>query len=421
MRKAMNATPLVIENGILLTMEKDAPIIADGAVLIEENKILACGDAKTVEIPEKASRSDAKGGMIMPGLVNCHTHLPMVMFRGMADDLPLDVWLNDHIFPAEASLLNPESVAQWARHSCEELLLSGTTCCADGYFFEGEVAKAMKETGIRGVAGQGIVDFPAPGAPDPSRNIQVAKAHVESVKDLSPIVYPSICCHASYTCSAKTLVAAKQAAKDSGVLFQIHAAETRDEIAKINGTTQTSVIRYLDHLGILDDRTLLSHCVWLDETDITIIRQSGAAVVHCPESNLKLASGVAPIPALIDAGVPVGLGTDGAASNNDQDLLGEMDTAAKLHKGVGLDPCVMDAKTCLKMATLWGAKCLGLGDVIGSITPGKLADILILDTRAHHMRPLNDPYSAIVYAAKGADVSWVLVDGRVRVKEGKLV
>jgi len=407
---------IVIHNGTLLTMEQGLPVIENAIVRIKGDKIAECGPAVPGRTWEGATMVDACGGIIMPGLVNGHTHTPMAMFRGLADDLPLDVWLNAHIFPAEARDINPDSVAQWAAHSCKEMLAGGITTCCDGYFLESHAAQAMADTGIRAVAGQGVIDYPAPGVPDPSNNIDHVKDFIEKTRTLPPRVTPSVFCHSPYTCSEQTLVAGKNLARDMGVLFQIHAAETRAEPGMIKENSGLSVIAYLDSLGILDPDTLLVHCVWVDENDIEIIAKRGCGVIHCPESNMKLASGVAPVPDMVAAGLTVGLGTDGCASNNDQDMFSEMDTAAKLHKAVRLDPCVMDARTCLKMATIDGAKALGLGDVTGSIRPGKAADIIVVDTTGLHMTPMHDPYSGIVYAARASDVSWVMVDGKVRFK-----
>ena len=255
------------------------------------------------------------------------------------------------------------------------------------------------------------------GVPDPADKINHAREFIEKTRALSPRVTPSVFCHSPYTCSKQTLIAGKNLARDNGVLFQIHAAETRAEPGMIQENTGLSVIAYLDSLGILDPETLLVHCVWLDETDIEIIAQRGCGVIHCPESNMKLASGVAPVPDMTAAGLTVGLGTDGCASNNDQDIFSEMDTAAKLHKAMRLDPCVMDARTCLKMATIDGAKALGLGDITGSIRPGKAADIIVVDTTGLHMTPMHDPYSGIVYAARASDVLWAMVDGKLRFKK----
>lgn len=415
------ANEILISNGMLLTMEEGLPVIENGAVRIRGNEITDCGPAGAVDDQGDFMHIDAKGGIIMPGLVNGHTHSPMSMFRGLADDLPLDVWLNEHIFPAEASRVNSESARLWTLHSCSEMLLAGTTTCCDGYFYEDQVAQAMVDSGIRAVAGQGIIDFPAPGVPDPGQNINVARAYVEKVMNLSPLLSPSLFCHSPYTCSAKTLVAAKTAAREAGIMLQIHVSETRNEKKMIAELSQRSIIAYLDSLCILDENTLLIHAVWVDEEDIKIIQERGCGVIHCPESNMKLASGIAPIPKMLNAGITVGLGTDGCASNNDHDLFGEMDMAAKLHKVACMDPCVMDARTCLAMATINGARAIGLGGIIGSLRPKKRGDIIIVDRSKPHMTPMYDPYSALVYTARASDVSWVLVDGAVRVKQGKLV
>jgi 5-methylthioadenosine/S-adenosylhomocysteine deaminase len=406
---------------MLVTMEEGLPVVENGAVRIKGNKIFDCGPEDAVDRGGKALEIDARGGIIMPGLVNAHIHAPMSMFRGLADDLPLDIWLNEHIFPAEAARVNPESVYEWTGHSCREMLLGGITTCCDGYFHEVHVARAMADSGIRAVAAQGIIDFPAPGVPDPAGNIQAAVDYLATVSDLSPRLSPSLFCHSPYTCSSRTLKAAKAAARDAGVLLQIHVNETRDESGMVRELESGSVVAWLDSLGILDEQTLLVHAVWVGDKDIEIIRERGCPVVHCPESNMKLASGIAPVPRMLDAGITVALGTDGCASNNDLDLFGEMDTAAKLHKVATLDPCAMDARTCLKMATIDGARALGLTSVTGSIETGKLADIIILDRSKPHMTPMYDPYSALVYTARASDVSWVLVDGVVRVENRKLL
>jgi len=343
------------------------------------------------------------------------------MFRGLADDLPLDVWLNDHVFPAEAKHVNPDSVEKWSRHSCTEMLLAGTTTCCDGYFHEDRVAAAVLASGIRAVAGQGVIDFPAPGVPDPKMNIKTAVEFVNQFKGVSPLLTPSIFCHSPYTCSRQTLTAAKKAANDLGVLFQIHVAETKNEKDLIQGLGSMTIVEYLESAGILDSNTLMVHAVWINDNDMDIIKKTRARVAHCPESNMKLASGIAPVPKLIKLGVPVGLGTDGCASNNDQDLFSEMDMAAKLHKVALLDPCVMDARTTLKMATIEGAKAIGLDSITGSIEKGKRADIILVDRARPHMTPMYDPYSGLVYSAKAADVDLVMVDGRVLVRDGKLV
>ena len=411
----------LIKNGMVLTMVPGQDVIKDGAVLIQDGAIAGVGPGADFSGIDVKETIDGGGRIIMPGLINCHTHLPMTMFRGLADDLPLDVWLNEHIFPAEASQVNPASVEQWTAHACKEMLLSGTTTCCDGYFHEQEVAGALHASGMRAVTGQGVIDFPAPGVPDPEENVTAAIDFVKTHQDRYPRLTPSIFCHSPYTCSKKTLTAAKKAATELGVLFQIHVAETCSEKDQIQGLNGRSIIQYLDDLALLDEKTLLVHAVWIDDKDIAVIKKSGAGVAHCPESNMKLASGISPVPKLIDSGVRVGLGTDGCASNNDLDLFSEMDTAAKLHKVALLDPCVMDARTCLEAVTCHAAAALGLGHLVGTIESGKQADIILVDIDTPHMVPLHNPYSSLVYAARGSDVSHVMVDGITLVANGKLI
>ena len=412
----------MIHNGTVITMNSDFDIIENGVVCIENDKLVKIESLKSDSpFPDGKTIIDAQGGIILPGLVNTHTHLPMALFRGLADDLPLSVWLNENMFPAESIYITPESVRIGALVSCAEMLLSGTTTCCDGYFYEDHVATAVNETGMRAILGQGVVDFPAPGIADPADNINNAVTFIQNWQNISPLVTPSIFCHSPYTCSKTTLKKAKDAANSKGVLFQIHVAETKDEYIKIQTDHQTTPVNYLDRLGIIDSKTLLVHAVWLDDDDIHTIAARGAGVSHNPESNMKLASGIAPVPSLLKAGITVGLGTDGCASNNNLDLISEMDTAAKLHKVSALDPTLMDAVTVLKMATIQGAKSLGLEGIVGSLETGKKADVIVIDTRKPHLVPVYNPVSHIVYAAQGSDVRDVIVDGRCLVKDRKLL
>ena len=413
---------LVIHNGVILTANRDFDIIEDGVVCIKNGEIAEIL-ARTNEspVPEGKEMLDAQDGIIMPGLVNSHTHLPMALFRGLADDLPLSVWLNEWIFPAEAKHINPESVRFGALLSCTEMILSGTTTCCDGYFHEDVVAAAVDEIGMRGVLGQGVIDFPAPGVPNPGDNIKSAVAYVEKCQGLSHRIYPSIFCHSPYTCSEETLKQAKAAADSKGLVFQIHVAETRDEYVRFQTEHRTTPVRYLERIGILDSNTLLVHAIWLDHDDIEVISKCNAKVSHNPESNMKLASGVAPVLDLLKAGVAVGIGTDGCASNNDLDLFREMDTAAKLHKVKAFDSTVMNARTVLNMATIGGAKAIGLDGVIGSLEAGKQADIVVIDTCKPHLVPLYNPVSQIVYAANGQDVRDVIVSGNILLRNRELL
>jgi 5-methylthioadenosine/S-adenosylhomocysteine deaminase len=413
---------IVIHNGLIITVNSDFDIIENGIVCIS-NATIHRIEARVHDapLPEAKEIIDANGGIIMPGLVNTHTHLPMTLFRGLADDLPLAQWLDEFIFPCEAKHLTPETVRLGTLVACAEMMLSGTTTCCDGYFFEDDVASAIYESGIRGVLGQGVIDFPAPGVPDPSDNIKNAVRYVEKWQEVSPLITPSIFCHSPYTCSEATLKKAKAASDSKSLLFQIHAAEIKSEYVRIQTEQHTTPVKYLERIGVLDENTLMVHGIWLDDDDIEIISKRRSTVSHNPQSNMKLASGIAPVPSLLTAGVTVGLGTDGCASNNDLDLFREMDTAAKLHKVNLLDPTVMDAKTVLKMATRDGAKAIGVDKHVGSLEPGKQADIIIVDTDTPHLVPMYNPVSHIVYTAQGSDVRDVMVAGRILVRNKNLL
>jgi len=411
----------LIVNGLVITCDSEDTVLENGWVSITGGKIGGIGTDETAETPEAVEIIDANGCIVMPGLVNSHTHLPMSLFRGLADDLPLMEWLNDHMFPAERTYINPESVFSAALLSCAEMLLSGTTTCCDGYFYEDRVAEAVHTTGMRAVLGQGIIDFPAPGVSDPEKNILHASAFVEKWMGRSDTITPSLFCHSAYTCSERTLKEAKASAGRHKLLFQIHAAETKDECGQSVADVGLTPIRYLDKIGILDEKTLIVHGVWMDEEEMTILSASGAKVAHCPESNMKLGSGIAPVWEQLGAGITVGIGTDGCASNNDLDMFLEMDTASKLQKVTKLDPSVMDAGTVVKMATIEGAKAVGLDHMTGSLQPGKEADIIIIDTKQLHLVPMYNPFSHIVYSAKGADVRDVFVSGKRLVKDRSLL
>lgn len=415
----------VIKNGTIVTVNPDFDIIENGVMGIEDGTIAylgthsGSGDDDSL-LPPATETIDADGGILMPGLVNTHTHLPMTLFRGLADDLPLMVWLNEHMFPAEAAHVAPDTVEMGTLLACAELLLSGTTTCCDGYFYEDVVAEAVAAVGLRAILGQGVVDFPAPGVPDPAKNVDAAVQFAEKWTARTPLITPSIFCHSPYTCGEETLKKAKTAAEARGLLFQIHAAETQTEHTRMLSESGATPIGFLDRLGILDPRTLLVHTIWVDEADIACISNRCASVSVTTESEMKLASGIAPVPGFLDAGIRVGLGTDGCASNNDQDMFQEMDMTAKLHKVHQLTPTVMDARTVLTLATRGGAQALGMADTIGSLEIGKQADVIIVDTHRPHLTPLYSPVSHVVYAARGSDVRDVMVAGQWRVKNRKL-
>ncbi len=413
---------IVVHNCTVLTVNPDFDVIENGIVCIRDTRIERIQTrAKTGALPSADKTIDTKGAIVLPGLVNTHTHLPMTLFRGLADDIPLHEWLEKYIFPAEKKHLTPASIRIGSQLACAEMIMSGTTTCCDGYFFEDDVAAAVRESGLRAILGQGVIDFAAPGIQNPSDNIKHALSYAQKWLDASPLLRPSIFCHSPYTCSSQTLKAAKSAATSHNLLFQIHAAETKQEWENIYADHGKSPIQYLDQTGVLDHNTLLVHCVWVDDDDIDIIAKRNARVSHNPASNMKLASGIAPVQKLLDAGIAVGLGTDGSASNNNLDLFRVMDLCAKLHKVHSLNPTALDARTVLQMATIVGAKTLGLEKNIGSLEIGKQADLIVIDTRKPHLTPMYNPVSHLVYAANGSDVTSCIIAGQVVMQDGRLV
>ena len=415
-------TDTIIYNGTIVTVDPAFQVLRGGAVAIDRGRIQRIWQPREGEpLPEAREIVDARGGIVMPGLTNLHTHLPMSLFRGLADDLPLEQWLNEHIFPAEATHIDEETVRLGARLSCAEMLLGGITTCCDGYFHATAIAEAVEQMGMRAVLGQGVIDYPAPGVPDPSKGVAVARDFARQWQGRSDLIRSSIFCHSPYTCSETTLTHAKRAADELDVLFQIHLAETRNELEQMSSDQGCSPAAYLHRLGILDANTLLVHAVWVDVSDIEQIAGSGARIAHCPESNMKLGSGVAPLPDFLSAGIAVGIGTDGSASNNDLDLWGEMDTLAKLHKVQRLDPTIMDATSVVRMATMGGAKALGMDGLIGSLEVGKRADVIIVDVDQPQLTPMYHPASHLVYAVRAGDVRHVMVDGAWVVRDRRLL
>lgn len=412
---------ILISNGTIVTADPQNDIISKGNIAVKNDIIVHIGKNDASMPIHFKNKIDADGCIVMPGLINTHTHMPMSIFRGYADDLELMTWLNEYMFPAEARHIHPENVKAGTFLSCAEMLLGGITTVCDGYFFEDIVATHFAESGMRGILAQGVIDFPAPGVPDPSQNIAAASDYVAKWNHTSPLLSPSIFCHSPYTCSSDTLKNAKKQAEKNGVLFQIHAAETLSECELIKKEHGVSPVKYLDSLNILNERTLLVHAVYLNQNDIEIIQKTGAKVSHNPESNMKLSSGISPVPELIKAGISVGLGTDSCASNNDLDLFSEMDMAAKIHKVKTLDPTIMDAEKVIKMATIQGAEAIGISKMTGSLEIGKQADIIIVDTNKPHLFPMYNPISHIVYSVKSADVRDVFVAGKMVVENRKLL
>jgi len=411
---------LVIKGGTLLTMVDGKVPIHAPWILIRDNRIIDILESSPeFPIPSGTEIIDAADSIILPGLINAHSHTAMTLFRGYSDDLPLAQWLFDKIFPAEAKYLNPDSVYYGTLLGCLEMIASGTTSVIDGYFFQDSTVKAFHKAGLRGLLAQGIIDFSAPGVEDPEKNLEIGRAFLDRWKDCSSLITPGLFCHSTTTCSEHTLKNAKDICDDYSIPLQIHLSETIQDVEQIREKTGLFPVNYLDSLGILDNQLIAVHSVHLNDEEIDILAHKGVRVVHTPESNMKLSSGGARIHDMIQKGIPMGLGTDGCASNNNLDMFLEMDMAAKLGKIINMDPVSMDAETVLKMATIWGARVMGLENDIGSIEKGKKADIIIVDTVAPHMVPLYNPVSNIVYSANGADVKDVIVDGKILMRNKK--
>jgi 5-methylthioadenosine/S-adenosylhomocysteine deaminase len=410
---------LIVCNGTVITMDAAGRRIPDGMVIIDGGKVVAVGPSGQLSGCRAAHSIDACGGFILPGLINTHTHAAMALFRGLADDMPLMAWLNDHIFPAEAKL-TPEMVRVGATLACAEMIQSGTTCFCDMYLFEDAVAEAAAFCGMRAVVGEVLYDFPSPNYGPIEHGFDYIARMMARWAD-HPLISVAVEPHSPYLCSPELLTRAAQLASDHRAPLVIHLSETRGEVKQIQDRYGATPVGHLARLGVLAPNLVACHAVVLTAQDIALMKEHEVKVSHNPESNMKLASGVAPVPDLLDAGICVGLGTDGCASNNNLDLFTEMDMAAKLHKVHRLDPTVMDAPTVLRMTTIEAARVLGMAHRIGSIEPGKQADIVVVDTAKPHLTPMYDPISHLVYAVRGADVSHSIINGRVVMENRRLL
>jgi 5-methylthioadenosine/S-adenosylhomocysteine deaminase len=409
---------LIIQGGTLLTMVEGEKPLRQASLLIQRGRIAGILTPGEKRPPFKGTEVlDATDCIVMPGLVNAHGHTAMTLFRGLADDLPLKQWLFEKIFPAEAKHLSDETVYWGALLGCLEMIASGTSTVSDGYFFQDATARAFQKAGLRALIAQGVIDFPAPGVPDPTQNLAVGKAFIERWNHASDLIRPGLFCHSLSTCSDGTLEGAMALSQAFSLPLQVHLSETEEEVAEVIRRTGKRPVLHLHHLGLLNQSLIGVHAVHLEDEEIDLLARSKVGIVHSPESNMKLASGIARVSEMVRKGLVVGLGTDGCASNNNLDLFKEMDTAAKLGKVGTLDPVNMGATTVLKMATIWGAEVLGLEKEIGTIEVGKRADIITIDLRKPHLTPLYNPMSTIVYSASGSDVRDVIVNGRVLMKD----
>ena len=401
-------------------MDPDLTVYQPGFVAISADTIVAVGPQPEAGQFEAKRTIDARDRLILPGLINGHQHAPMVLYRGLADDLKLMDWLEQYIFPAEAATVDADFVYWGTRLAVAEMLLSGTTTYADMYYFEDEVARATSELGMRGVLGQTIIGLPAPDHLQPEDALEYCAAFVERWKN-HPLIVPAVAPHAPFSCSREVLQSAHALAEQHDVPLLIHLAESREEVEQMLVRTGRRPTEFLEQIGFLTDRLVANHVVWANPGEIELLKRRGVGVIHNPESNMKLASGVAPVPQMLEAGIDLGLGTDGAASNNNLDLFEAIGLMAKLHKLFGDDPTLVSAREALTAATIGGARALGLDTLVGSLEVGKKADLIVLNLEAPSARPMYDPYSLVVYSLSGSSVETVLVNGRILVANRQLL
>jgi 5-methylthioadenosine/S-adenosylhomocysteine deaminase len=417
---------LLLVNALVLTMDEAMHQYEPGAVAINGDSLLAVGSEADIRKAYAGTQTiDCGGKVLMPGLVNAHTHVPMTLLRGLADDLRLDVWLMGYMMPVEREFVSPEFVRLGTQLACAELIRTGVTCFADMYYYEEEVAKATAEAGLRAVCAQTVLKFPTPDAASYEDSLAAARDYIQRWKGHA-LITPSVAPHAPYTCTSEILRATASLAAEYDVPLHTHIAETALEVENMRHDNGMPVVPYIKKQGLFDAKVLAAHCVHIDEGEMRTLMHAGAGVAHNPSSNLKLASGFAPVQKMLNLGLNVGIGTDGAASNNDLDMFEEVRLAAFIAKAVSNDPTSVPAATALSMATRLGAGALHLGATCGSLEPGKRADLILVDISALHNSPrfrrdLENPYAQLVYAGKSTDVSDVMVNGKWVMQDRKLL
>jgi 5-methylthioadenosine/S-adenosylhomocysteine deaminase len=419
---AGEAIDILIRGGAIVTMDDARHLYPNGYLAIRGDRIVGVGEMAELAAKNYRPRQiiEAQGKAVLPGLINTHTHIPMVLFRGIADDLDLQEWLTKYIFPAEAKNVTRDFVVAGTKLGLAEMIRGGTTTYVDMYYFEDAIAEETKKAGVRGVLGETVIDFPVPD------NKTWAEAMTYTEKFLArwkndPLIVPAIAPHAPYTVSSDHLKQAMVMAEKHDLPFVIHIAEAPTETDFMAKTYQDRSVPYLDKHGILTKRVIGAHVVHVNESEIRTLQSRGVGVAHCPQSNMKLASGVSPIPQMLKAGVTVGLGTDGAASNNDLNMWEEIDTTAKLHKLTSQNPTVITAQEALAMATIGGAKAIDLETLIGSLENGKRADVILVEMGASHLTPMYNYYSHLVYATKASDVTDTIVNGKALMRNRRLL
>ena len=422
----MQEVTLIIKNASILTIDDSYSIFNPGAIAIQNDIIEAVGNESEILSSYSAKEVlDAAGKILMPGLINAHTHVPMTLLRGLADDLRLDVWLLGYMMPVEREYVTPEFVKLGTMLACGEMIRSGITCFCDMYYFEDDVAEATAAVGMRAICSESILKFPTPDAASYDESLAYSKKFIEKWKN-HPLIIPSIAPHAPYTCTPEIIKKSKDIAIHYDIPLHIHLAETQQEVENVVSEQGMPVIPYMDKLDLFDAKVIAAHCVHIDPGEIRLLKKRNAGVAHNPSSNLKLASGISPVKQMMEIGINVGIGTDGPASNNDLDMFEEIRLTTFLAKGSSGDPTALPAKTTVAMATRIGAKALHIEDITGSLTPGKRADLILIDISKIHNSPnfrhLPDSlYSQVVYAAKAHDVSDVMVNGKWLMTDHKLL
>ncbi len=436
----MEKVDTLLINALVLTMDEKLTQYSPGAVAVSGDSIVAVGPEDEIKkeysaketIPFASQRGneangtiDCKGKVLMPGLINAHTHVPMTLLRGLADDLRLDVWLMGYMMPVEREFVSPEFVRLGTSLACAEQIRSGITTFNDMYYFEEDVAKATAAAGMRAVCGQTVMKFPAPDAASYEDSLAMAREFIQRWKD-HPLIVPAVAPHAPYTCTAEILRATAELAKEFDVPLHTHLAETAFEVDNMRNENGMPVIPYVKKQGLFDAKVIAAHCVHIDTGEIRTLLHAGAGVSHNPSSNLKLASGFAPVMKMLETGVNVGIGTDGPASNNDLDMFEEVRLAAFIAKAVTNDPTSLPASQALLMATRLGAQALHIGHLTGSVESGKRADLILVDVSPTHNSPsfkraADNAYSQIVYASKSTDVSDVMVNGKWLMRDHQLL
>ncbi len=420
--KDLISADIIIEHATLLTQDTNHSILKNASIVISHGRIIDIGPSDSISLKYNAARTiEGKNKLVMPGLVNTHTHVSMNLFRGYSDDQPLHDWLYKYIFPLEAKFVNARNVRIGAQLAMVEMLKSGTTVFNDMYYYEDEVAKAAKEIGMRGIVCEGLISFPVPNAKNYKEGLAYIEKLIKKYKGDS-LITVGVSVHSPYTCTSQLIKDAWALADKYKVPFNIHLAETKWEVDTIKKAFNFTPVQYLNSLGALSENVIAAHCVYLTDEDIAIMAEKKAGVAHNPECNMKICSGVAPVPAMLKKGLKVGLGTDGAASNNNLDMFQAMYTAALLHKLSTNEPTVMNAQEVVDMATINGAKVLGMDKLIGSLEKGKAADMIIIDLKRPEVYPLYDNiYSSIVYSMNSSAVNTVIINGKVVMDNRKIL